>query len=122
MTKSKKQNSLFSFLFSFLSLVRVIELHSFFSLLEVTYNHVLSRSLSILGYTLWGKPEEAVRLLAASGAAICRSVAEDLPSRTAQTELVSAVAAASHVEEDVEAALQVKWSQILGKNYFLGFS
>ena len=76
--------------------------------MEVTFNHVFSRSLSILGYTLWGKPEEALRLLAASGAAICRSVAEDLPSRTAHTELVSAVAAASHVEEDVEAALQVR--------------
>ncbi len=94
----------------------------FFFFLEVPYNHVFSRSLSILGYTLWGKPEEALRLLAASGAAICRSVAEDLPSRTAHAELVSAVAAASHVEEDVEEdveeALQVKWH----KTCILGFS
>ena len=68
----------------------------------------------MLGYTLWGKPEEALRLLTASGATICRSVAEDLPNRTAHPELVSAVAAAALVEEDVEAGLMAECRRLAG--------
>jgi hypothetical protein len=61
-----------------------------------------------LGFSLWGKPEEAVRLLSTSGAAICRSVAEDLPNRTASPELLSAVEAVTKVDEDVEASLEAE--------------